>query len=120
MYFNTDRKRTGSLFQGTFRAEHADTDAYLKYLFSYIHLNPVKLLEPAWRDAGIQNPKKAEVFLSSYPYSSYIDYLGSNRAMRKIVNKKPLPEYFPSKTSFKREHTDWIRYADEAKPREAR
>ncbi|MEI6528476.1 MAG: transposase, partial [bacterium] len=39
MYFNKKNERSGSLFQGTFKAEHLAGDNYLKYLFSYIHLN---------------------------------------------------------------------------------
>lgn len=43
MYFNKKYERTGTLFEGPFKAKHADSDAYLKYLYAYIHLNPVKL-----------------------------------------------------------------------------
>ena len=39
MYFNKKHHRTGSLFEGRFKSEHVDSDNYLKYLFSYIHLN---------------------------------------------------------------------------------
>lgn len=41
MYFNTKYERTGSLFEGKFKAEHLDSDRYLKYIFAYIHLNPI-------------------------------------------------------------------------------
>ena len=34
MYFNTRNSRSGSLFQGVFRAKHANQDEYLKYLYS--------------------------------------------------------------------------------------
>src|SRR5674476_643636 len=44
MYFNKKHNRTGGLFEGPFLARHADTDEYLKYLFSYIHLNPIKII----------------------------------------------------------------------------
>ena len=37
MYFNTKNERSGSLFQGPYKSSHADTDQYLKFLFSYIH-----------------------------------------------------------------------------------
>ena len=36
MYFNKKHERNGSLFQGTFKAEHITKDTYLKYLFAYI------------------------------------------------------------------------------------
>lgn len=55
MYFNKKYERTGSLFQGTFKAEHLDRDEYLKYIFTYIHLNPIKLIDPKWRENGIKN-----------------------------------------------------------------
>ena len=76
MYFNKKNDRTGSLFQGKFKATHADHDNYLKYLISYIHLNPVKLIEPSWKETGISKRKRAESFLESYRYSSYRDFLG--------------------------------------------
>lgn len=53
-YFNKRNDRVGALFQGTYKAQHANSDAYLKYLFAYIHLNPVKLIESAWREGGYQ------------------------------------------------------------------
>src|SRR3989344_979129 len=49
MYFNKKYKRTGCLFEGKFKSQHVDTDEYLKYLFSYIHLNPVKLIQEDWK-----------------------------------------------------------------------
>src|SRR3989344_52802 len=54
MYYNKKYKRSGGLFEGKFKAEHTDTDRYLKYLFSYIHLNPIKLIESKWKENGIK------------------------------------------------------------------
>ena len=42
LYFNVKNERSGSLFQGTYKAKHAEDDRYLKYLFEYIHLNPIR------------------------------------------------------------------------------
>ncbi len=42
LYFNAKNNRSGSLFQGTYKAKHAEDDRYLKYLFEYIHLNPIR------------------------------------------------------------------------------
>src|SRR3989344_7397208 len=43
MYFNIKNKRSGTLFQGVFKSQHLNTDEYLRYIYSYIHLNPAKL-----------------------------------------------------------------------------
>lgn len=38
-YFNEKYNRTGSLFQGTFKSQHIDRDAYLNHLSVYVNLN---------------------------------------------------------------------------------
>lgn len=38
-YFNNKYKRSDSLFQGTFKAIHIDTNEYLLHLSAYINLN---------------------------------------------------------------------------------
>jgi len=113
MYFNKKYKRTGGLFEGTFRAEHVDSDNYLKYLFAYIHLNPVKLIEPEWKEKGIQDQKFAEDYLKKYRYSSYEDYMGAEREEYLILSKEVFPEYFDSDHDFKDFITDWLTYRDE-------
>lgn len=110
MYYNKKYKRTGGLFEGKFKAEHASNDRYLKYLFSYIHLNPIKLIQKDWKEKGINNKKQAIEFLKNYNYSSYLDYLGENRIQHKILNKNNFPEYFPSKESFIKEIFEWLSY----------
>jgi putative transposase len=108
MYFNKRYERSGALFQGTFKAEHANSDEYLKYLFSYIHLNPVKLINPDWKEKGIENKDEVISFLKDYKYSSYLDYIGVNREENKIINKEVFPEYFLSTNDFEREIFDWL------------
>ena len=108
MYYNKKYKRSGGLFEGKFKAEHTDTDRYLKYLFSYIHLNPIKLIESKWKENGIKNKTKALTYLAEYPYSSYLDYLDLNRPGKVILNRELFPNYFPTKQNFKKEIFDWI------------
>ena len=45
-YFNKRHNRTGTLFEGRFKSVHVANDVQAKYLFSYIHLNPLKLIYP--------------------------------------------------------------------------
>ena len=110
MYFNKKYQRSGSLFEGKFKAEHASSDKYLKYLFSYINLNPVKLIEPKWKEQGIKNRAKFLDYLNKYSYSSYQDYIGKTRIENKILNKSMFPEYFINREDFEREIFDWINF----------
>ena len=111
MYFNTRHERTGALFGGTFKSRHADEDRYLKYLLSYIHLNPIKLLEPDWKETGIADKKKAESFLDAYDYSSYQDYTGIERPHLRIIDASALPEYFEMPKDFKSNVSEWFDFA---------
>lgn len=109
-YFNKLHERVGGLFQGNFQAQHADTDEYLKYLFAYIHLNPVKLLEPDWKEIGLRDVEDTKRFLDSYPYSSYPDYQGYKREEGSILSQDHFPEYFASVNEFDALMTDWITF----------
>lgn len=113
MYFNKKNERSGSLFQGRFKATHIDNDRYLQYLISYIHLNPIKLIEPGWKETGIADKARAEQYLETYGYSSYLDYLGTKRPETTILTREALPEYFSSGIDFKTFVTEWLTYNPE-------
>ena len=108
MYYNKRYERTGALFEGKFKSEHADNDHYLKYLFSYIHLNPVKLIDANWKEAGVKNRSKATNFLEQYIFSSYQDYIGYNRQQNKIINMEAFPSYFQPPNSIKKDVFGWL------------
>lgn len=111
--FNRKHERVGHLFQGTFKAEHVDKDEYLKYLYAYIHLNPVKLIEPQWKEKGIRNLGKAKKYLEHYRYSSYEDYAVGRRAESAILSPKEFPEYFENPSDFSDFVAEWMRYNEE-------
>src|SRR3989338_9983081 len=108
MYFNIKYNRTGALFEGKFKAEHLNNDRYLKYIFSYIHLNPIKLIQKDWKEVGIKQKQKSLAYLNSYIYSSFLDYTGKNRQENIIISKSDFPNYFPSVNSFTKEILTWI------------
>jgi len=112
MYYNKRRERTGTLFEGKFKSEHIDNDRYLKYLFSYIHLNPLKIIYANWKEEGIKNKNQVPRFLKDYAFSSYQDYLGHTRKQNQIIDKKSFPDYFPNPASFQEEIFDWISFND--------
>lgn len=118
MYFNKRYERNGSLFQGRYKAEWANSDQYLKYLFSYIHLNPVKIIDPHWKENGVNNTEAILEYLYNYKYSSFIDFsLGlawgeGRRPESRILSVKNFPEYFPTGDLFKREIFEWIDFSE--------
>ena len=108
MYFNKKYERTGGLFEGKFKSQHVGDDRYLKYLFSYIHLNPVKLIDPAWKESGIKSKNKTLDFLRTYKYASYLDFSGIKRSEGKILDTSLFPNYFPSVRTFETEILSWF------------
>lgn len=112
MYFNQKYNRTGALFEGKFKSQYINNDKYLKYLFSYIHLNPLKLVQKDWKETGVKNKKEAMQYLLEYQYSSLLDYLEIQRQQNKIINQKSFPDYFPHKNDVLKEIFEWIDYKD--------
>jgi len=107
-YFNAKYNRTGSLFEGKFKSVHISRDNQAKYLFSYIHLNPLKLINPKWKEKSLINKKNMLKFLASYKWSSYFDYLMIPRVENKILNRENFVNYFQVKKSFQKDIFDWI------------
>jgi REP element-mobilizing transposase RayT len=115
MFYNKKYVRTGKLFEGVYKAEHADSDNYLKYLYTYINLNPISLIDKGWKDRIIKDKIKSKDFLKSYKYSSYFDYVGINREENIILNKDAFPEYFESQLDFDSMVNEWIEFTDNGK-----
>ena len=107
-YVNTKYKRTGSLFEGRFKSVHITDDIQAKYLFSYIHLNPLKLFQKNWKEEGIHNRTEALSFLDKYKWSSYHDYLLKDRIENRLLDRKNFPDYFSTKKDFQREIFEWF------------
>ena len=73
-YFNTLHERSGHLFQGPFQAVHVKTNEQLLHLTAYIHRNPAEI-------------KKWATKPEQYPWSSYQDYLNTNRLSDLLKNQ---------------------------------
>ena len=93
-FFNLANERKGALFEGTFKSKHVDDEAYLRWIFSYIHLNQLKLIEPGWCEGVIRDMPRAIQFLNSYAWSSFPDYTGAERSEGAIITKDAMPEHF--------------------------
>lgn len=109
MYFNEKYKRTGSLFQGTFKAQHVNDDNYARYIYSYIHINCGKLKDPKWKERGARDMRALKEFITSYPYSSLREYLSGKHI---ITNPDAMPEPL-IRRDFESHITDWITTRDQ-------
>ncbi len=107
MYFNQKNKRTGALFQGRFKAILVDKDNYFLPLVNYVHLNPVELIEPNWKEEGIRDRKKVNEFLEDYRWSSYPDYVGIKN-FPSVINKEFFTSYFKNEENYKNFVNQWL------------
>ncbi|MCX6755255.1 MAG: transposase [Candidatus Nomurabacteria bacterium] len=112
MYFNKKYNRTGTLFQGKFKGKHVIGYNYLKYLFAYIGLNPIKLIDKNWKENGIKNLLEAKNFLSKYEFSSFVDFCDISRKQKVILVLDNFPKYFLSKKEFNDFINDWLDYRE--------
>ena len=112
-YFNKRHDRVGPLFQGRYKSQHVISDIHLKYLFAYIHLNPLKLVNPAWKERGGIATARAKQFTTSYKDSSYLCYKDTDRDENLLLAKNEFPKYFSEKKDFEDFHTEWFSFSDE-------
>jgi REP element-mobilizing transposase RayT len=116
MYFNTKHERTGALFAGTYKSKHLSTDRYFKHAINYVHMNPIELYEPNWKQ-GAGSLGAIEEKLRAYKYSSLQDHIGIERAEKKILGTEVFTLFdTPSSLStmlfdaqaYYRDTSDWL------------
>jgi len=108
-YFNLKNKRSGVLFQGRSKIIRVERDTHFQHLPFYIFSNPIKLIEPKWKDDGIKNFKKVMEFLENYKWSSFPDLIGKNN-FSEIINKKLFFEvYDTDEKRFKKDFIEWLK-----------
>ena len=112
MYFNRKYRRVGKLFEGAFKSVRSVRDHQAKYIFSYIHFNPLKIIDPLWKKKGVKNIKTSLNFLDKYKWSSYSDYRDAGRPELEILTKESFPDYFCNKKIFDKEIFEWLSFQD--------
>ena len=95
--FNLDRRRTGRLFEHTFKAVHIENEDQLLHVSRYIHLNP--LVACLIDDLNI------------FFWSSFLEYIGKRESV--FCEKREILQYFPDNSCQKyREYViDYVDYA---------
>lgn len=108
VYFNQRHEHSGVLFQGIYKIIHIAEDNHFRYLPYYIHLNPLDLTYPIWREGAVENPMKALRYLETYRWSSYLDYIGKKN-FPSVINKTYITEIIGKPEEQKKDMMDWIR-----------
>ena len=101
MSFNQKYERSGSLFQGTYKAVLVEKDSHFIHLPYYIHSNSLDLKFPEWRNKEIKNHKEAMKFLENYRWSSFPDYIG-RKNFPSITQREFLLEFFSGPEQYKK------------------
>tara|TARA_B100000745_G_scaffold270554_1_gene197511 strand:- start:96 stop:551 length:456 start_codon:yes stop_codon:yes gene_type:complete len=112
-YFNEKYERSGYLWQGKYKKIEIERDAHFLYIPFYIHLNPLDYTHPNWRNGSIKNLKKMLSDLSSYRWSSYLDYMGTKN-FPSVIEEQTLREVLGSSSSQKKQIAQIVTQADVA------
>ena len=107
-YFNEKYKRSGALFQGRYKSVAVVNEPHFIYLPYYIHLNPLDLTTPEWREKKLKDTTKAMRFLGSYRWSSHLDYMGKSN-FPSVIQKEFLTECFGDSARYKSNFEEWVR-----------
>jgi len=102
MYFNISHQRQGALFGGLFKSKLIGVDDnYMRQLFGYIHINPLEIGFPKWKERINNSSTNMKKFLETYRYCSYLDYTREDRIERNIIKIDSFPDYFQGTKEFK-------------------
>lgn len=107
-YFNIKYKRSGALFEGRYRGILVNNENYFLHLPFYIHLNPLDLISPEWRNGKIKNYKEAIKFLEKYRWSSLPDYIGIKN-FPSVISQDFVLECFGGKNEYKSKMYEWLK-----------
>ena len=94
-YFNSKRKRVGTLWQGRYKSIEIENDAHHLYIPYYIHLNPLDLSMPQWRSGEVSNATQAVKILEGYKWSSYRHFLETSKWNDVLVSDSYLNTSLP-------------------------
>ena len=92
-YFNKKYGRSGSLFEGPFKAVLVENETYLQYLLVYINvINPGQLVEPKLKKEGIRDIEAIIRAADECLWSTHQEYSGKRGSI--IIDKGILGEMF--------------------------
>jgi putative transposase len=107
-YFNKRHERAGTLFERRYKSVLVEGQAHFIHLPYYIHLNPLDLVAPEWREKKITNLNKTLKFLNGYKWSSHLDYCGKNN-FPSVTQRDFLLEVFRGEKGYSKALKNWLK-----------
>lgn len=107
-YFNQKYKRKGTLFEGRYKRVLVEKEPHFYHLPYYIHLNPLDLKFPEWREGKLRNYNQSIEFLNNYRWSSHLDYIGKKN-FPSVTDRKFLTEVFGGINKYRQSIKDWLK-----------
>jgi putative transposase len=106
-YFNIKNDRKGVLFESRYKSILIENENHFMYLPHYIHLNPLDLHMPEWREGKLRNAAGAINFLENYRWSSFPDYIGQKN-FPSVTNRSFLLDVFGGVEKYKARVTEFL------------
>ena len=106
-YFNQKYQRKGALFESRYKSVHVKDEPHFIHILYYIHLNPLDLIAPEWRDRTIKNYEKTFEFLENYRWSSFHDYIGKKN-FSSVTSRGFFTKYHGGLGAYKKETSQWL------------
>jgi len=107
-YFNLKNNRSGTLFEGKYKSIFIKEEAQFIHIPYYIHLNPLDLCLPEWRERKMTASTKAFNFLENYRWSSYLDYIGQKN-FPSVTSREFLSNFCGGPKKYKLETFNWLK-----------
>ena len=110
-YFNQKHNRKGTLFESGYKSIRITNEAHFIHLPYYIHLNPLDLYMPEWRERKITSTRKAMKFLEEYRWSSFPDYIGKKN-FPSVTSRNFLLKFFGGPQQYQKDTRRWLKDID--------
>jgi len=106
MYFNKKYGRSGVLFESNYKCQLIESDSYLLQVTRYVHLNPLSIASPGWKETGLKDKNRAMEAVKSYEWSSLRAYTADGKSMGFVECSLPL-EILGGKEKYAEYMEDW-------------
>jgi len=114
-YFNQKNQRKGYVFQSSFQSVHIKDDNQLRTAVNYIHVNPISIIEPNFKEQGIKSHSAEEVFdflKTGHRWSSFLDYIDIKN-FPSVTERNFILEVMGGEKGVADNVMDWISYKKE-------